>query len=164
MQERRMTKLRRGSLALVLIASWAAAGSAPVAPKDPRSSAEEGIARARTYWKALDTIGFRGVGLVAKDGKALLLEGSGGVSPTATFDIASIAKSLTAMAVLRLAGRGVLKLDDPLGRFFPDAPPDKRAITVHQLLTHTGGIGNPTGDTATGVKDRATAVRKILAS
>jgi CubicO group peptidase (beta-lactamase class C family) len=160
---------------VVLIAVLAAAATAALlaAPggarsdggsKDPRGGANGSDERARTYWKALDLIGFRGVGLVAKDGKAVLLQGSGGVSPTSTFNIASIAKSITAMAVLRLAERGKLRLDDTLIRFFPDAPADKRAITVHQLLTHTGGLGNPTGDTAIGVKDRSQAVRLILAT
>jgi CubicO group peptidase (beta-lactamase class C family) len=120
--------------------------------------------KVRAYWKALNLIGFRGVGLVAENGRTIFFEASDDVAPRATFDIASIAKSITAVAVLRLAQQGKLKLDDPLSRFFPDAPADKRVITVHQLLTHTGGLGNPTGDTAEGVKDRAKAVRMILAT
>jgi hypothetical protein len=32
---------------------------------------------------------------------------------------------------------------DSLQRFFPDAPPDKRNITLHQLMTHTSGIEDP---------------------
>jgi CubicO group peptidase (beta-lactamase class C family) len=122
------------------------------------------VAEAQAFWKALGPIGFRGVALVAQDGKPVLFEGAGGVSETATFDLASIAKAITAIATLRLADRGKLKMVDPLSRFFPDTPQDKRAITVHQLLTHTGGIGNPTGDTAYGVHDRAEAVRMILAT
>jgi CubicO group peptidase (beta-lactamase class C family) len=122
------------------------------------------VEAAGRYWRSLAAVGFRGVGLVARDGRVLLLEGSGGLSPQATFDVASIAKPLTAVAVLRVARRGALGLEDPLSRFFPDAPADKRAITVHQLLTHTGGIGNSTGDTASGVKDRGAAVRMILAT
>src|SRR6185295_5654960 len=117
------------------------------------------VDRARAFWNALDLIGFRGVGLVAKDGKPLLWEGSCGLSRTATFDIASIAKSITATAVLRLAQRGKLRLDDDLEHFFKDAPADKRSITVHQLLTHTSGLGNSDGDTATGIKERDAAVR-----
>lgn len=160
---------------LVLFAAFAAAatlagapgvvdGSRGVIAKNPGSVRESQADRARAYWKTLGLIGFRGVGLVAKDGKAVLLEGAGGVTPTATFNLASIAKSITAIAVLRLAHRGKLGFDDTLDRFFPDAPADKRAITVHQLLTHTGGLGNPTGDTAEGIKDRGKAVRMILAT
>lgn len=57
------------------------------------------------------------------------------------FDVASMGKILvTAPLILRLAGEGVIALEDPLTRFFPDVPPDKAAITVRQLLTHTSGI------------------------
>jgi CubicO group peptidase (beta-lactamase class C family) len=164
---------------LHLAAAAAAAGAVPPPPaasaaarpaagavpgSDAPSARDLHVDAVKRYWQSLAAVGFRGVGLVARGGRVLLLEGSGGVSPQATFDIASIAKSLTAVAVLRAAQRGALSLDDPLSRFFPDAPADKRGITVHQLLTHTGGIGNSTGDTATGVKDRTEAVRMILAT
>ncbi|HVT15180.1 MAG TPA: serine hydrolase domain-containing protein [Thermoanaerobaculia bacterium] len=143
-------------------AAWPAGGAGSARGATPASDIQvEGAGR---YWKALAAIGFRGVGLVARDGRLLLLEGSGGVSPQASFDIASIAKSLTAVAVLRVARRGELSLDDPLTRFFPEAPADKRTITVHQLLTHTAGIGIATGDTAAGVRKRGEAVRMILAT
>ncbi len=126
----------------------------------------EGIsaARIRNYWKSLDLIGFRGVGLVEREGQELFFESAGGVAPTATFDIASIAKSITAVAILRLASHDKLRLDDSLEHFFPGAPPDKKAITIHQLLTHTGGVANQRGDTAMGVRDRGEAVRMILAT
>ena len=57
------------------------------------------------------------------------------------FDVASMGKILvTAPLILRLVGEGAVDLEDPLTRFFPDVPPDKTAITVRQLLTHTSGI------------------------
>lgn len=118
----------------------------------------------RRYWSDLQLVGFRGVGLVEENGKSVFLEGSGGVSPDAVFNVASFAKSITAIAVLRLARQGRLHMEDTLRRFFQDAPADKSAITIHQLLTHTSGMGNPTLDTAMGVRDRAEAVRMILAT
>jgi CubicO group peptidase (beta-lactamase class C family) len=129
-----------------------------------RPAEEISAARIRNYWKSLDLIGFRGVGLVEREGKELFFESARGVASTATFDIASIAKSITAVAILRLASRDKLRLEDSLEHFFPGAPPDKKAITVHQLLTHTGGVGNQSGDTAMGVRDRGEAVRMILAT
>jgi len=170
-----------GACHLAATAAAAAAAAAAVLPPPAAPAAARPVAEAVSgsiapparaiqvdaasrYWKSLSAVGFRGVGLVAQGGRILLLEGSGGVPSQATFDIASIAKALTAVAVLHVAQRGALSLDDPLGRFFPDAPADKRAITVHQLLTHTAGIGNSTGDTALGVKDRTQAVRMILST
>ena len=36
--------------------------------------------------------------------------------------------------------QGKLKTTDPIAKFFPNAPADKKAITLHQLLTHTAGL------------------------
>jgi CubicO group peptidase (beta-lactamase class C family) len=152
-------------LALALEASVACVGSSGRAsPPPPSAAPHPNDSELHSFWEALNQLGFRGVGLVARDRKVLLLAGSGGISPTATFNIASIAKPFTALAVTRLAHRGAISFNDPLARFFPTAPPDKRRITVHQLLTHTSGLGNPNGDTASGIKDRGEAVRMILAT
>jgi CubicO group peptidase (beta-lactamase class C family) len=92
--------------------------------------------------------GFSGVVLVARDGRILLEQGYG-VPDAATgraldagslWDWASIAKQFTAAAVLKLVDRQLLSLDDPLPRHWPDVPPDKRGITVRQLLNHTSGL------------------------
>lgn len=61
------------------------------------------------------------------------------------FDIGSLTKQFTAAAVLALVEQGRLRLDAPLADFFPEAPADKRAITVHQLLSHTSGLSDETG-------------------
>ncbi|HUG29471.1 MAG TPA: serine hydrolase domain-containing protein [Candidatus Limnocylindria bacterium] len=60
------------------------------------------------------------------------------------FEIGSISKSLTAIAVLRAAERGRLELHDPVHRLLPwfRAGPRTAGITIHHLLTHTGGIPN----------------------
>ncbi len=53
----------------------------------------------------------------------------------------SMTKTLTAIAVLQLAERGSLRLDDK-ARSYVEHPYDAR-ITVRQLLTHTAGLPNP---------------------
>jgi CubicO group peptidase (beta-lactamase class C family) len=59
------------------------------------------------------------------------------------FDLASVTKILsTTMIALRYLEEGRLRLTDAVGDFFPEAPEDKRGITVEQLMTHTGGIGD----------------------
>lgn len=60
----------------------------------------------------------------------------------ALFDGGSLTKLFTAAAVFKLVENGKLKLDDRLGDIFPDIAPDKRAITVAQLLAHRSGIPN----------------------
>ena len=92
--------------------------------------------------------GFHGSALVSKGGTVLLRKGYGmadrenGVPYDATtvFSIGSITKQFTASAILKLEMQGKLRVEDPIGKFFPSAPDDKRAITLHQLLTHTSGL------------------------
>jgi CubicO group peptidase (beta-lactamase class C family) len=77
------------------------------------------------------------------------------------FWIGSITKSFTAAAVLVLAHRRALSLDDSLSAFFPETPPDKRRVTIRQLLTHTAGLGSTY--TGAGRSSRDATVRAILA-
>jgi D-aminopeptidase len=53
--------------------------------------------------------------------------------------IASVTKSFTCAAVLRLAAEGKLTLEDPIGRWIPELHPEQRRPTLRQLMTHTGG-------------------------
>lgn len=57
------------------------------------------------------------------------------------FQIASVSKPFTAVAILWLAEHGKLKVEDPLAKFIPDYPNGDK-ITIHHLLTHTSGIPN----------------------
>ena len=56
------------------------------------------------------------------------------------FDLGSITKTFTAIAVLRLQVEGKLNLGDSIGRYLDDVPDDKRPITIEQLLRHTSGL------------------------
>ncbi|ABU57053.1 MULTISPECIES: serine hydrolase [Roseiflexus] len=68
------------------------------------------------------------------------LEQNTAISIATNFRLASVSKQFTAAAVLRLAERGALSLDEPIVRFFESAPAFWRQITVHHLLTHTSGL------------------------
>lgn len=58
----------------------------------------------------------------------------------ARYDSWSIAKSVTAMAAGRAITRGLLDVDDRIGRYVPEAEGRHRSITVGQLLTMTTGL------------------------
>ena len=58
------------------------------------------------------------------------------------FQIASVSKQFTAAAVLVLAERGHLSVSDAAARWFPGGPDGWESVTVHQLLTHTSGLGH----------------------
>lgn len=104
-------------------------------------------AQAQIAFEKLRAEGFSGAVAVRKGGRAIYSAAAGeaaaGVpfsAETTVIDIASISKPVTAMAVLKLAEVGKLRLDDTLGRWFPEAPPDKLPITIRQLLSHSSGI------------------------
>jgi D-alanyl-D-alanine carboxypeptidase len=95
---------------------------------------------------------FSGAALVAKDGRVLFSHAYGLADrkrqvPNTTqtrFRIGSMNKMFTAVAVLQLVEAGKLKLTAPLGTYLPDYPNHQVAtrVTIHQLLTHTGGTGD----------------------
>ncbi len=87
--------------------------------------------------------------LVVQNGKVALRKGYGlarldtraPITPTTTFRMASVSKQFTAMAVLLLAERGKLNLNDSLSRFFPQFNPAVgNRIRLRHLLTHTAGL------------------------
>ena len=62
------------------------------------------------------------------------------VTDETIFESGSLGKMFTATAVMLQVQDGKLSLADPLTKFFPDAPPAWRGITVRNLLNHTSGI------------------------
>lgn len=82
------------------------------------------------------------------------LENKTDASSKSDFRIASMSKSFTAMAILKLRDEGKLRLDDPISRYIPEAKnmkpltKDAPAITIRMLLTHSAGYpeDNPWGD------------------
>lgn len=69
------------------------------------------------------------------------------VTAETIFQSGSMGKQFTAAAVMMLAEDGKLALNDPLSRFFPDAPDAWKQITVRHLLTHTSGLPDYTQGT-----------------
>ncbi|GIH78044.1 serine hydrolase domain-containing protein [Planobispora longispora] len=72
--------------------------------------------------------------------------GGGRLRPGDAFRTASVTKTFTAVAALRLVEQGRLRLDDPIGRHLDPALMKKirygSRITLRQLLEHTSGIAD----------------------
>jgi len=100
-------------------------------------------------------------GIIVDD--TLVIAGSHGLAnieknipatPKSVFRIASMTKSFTAMAILRLRDRGKVDLDAPASRYLPELRKlplltrDAPSITLRHLLTHGAGFpeDNPWGD------------------
>lgn len=63
------------------------------------------------------------------------------VTAETQFCIASVSKQFAAVALMQLAERGQLSLDDPLAKFFPEFKADfYKRITLRHILSHTSGI------------------------
>lgn len=67
------------------------------------------------------------------------------LTTSTVFDLASVSKQFTAIAVLRLAQDGALALTDPLARHLPALPGWAASVTLDDLLHHTSGIPDYTG-------------------
>ncbi len=97
--------------------------------------------------------GYSGSVLLAMNGKILLKNGYGMADTEKVvpfkadtiFDIGSLTKQFTAACILKLEMEGKLNVDDPLSKFFDTAPEDKKALTLHQFLTHTAGMPDGLG-------------------
>ena len=92
---------------------------------------------------------FNGSILVAKDGNIVYEKYAGFENPqikkdslgiSSAFHLASVSKTFTAMAVLKLWEEGRLSIEDTLGKYFPNFP--YPGITVKMLLSHRSGLPN----------------------
>ncbi len=88
--------------------------------------------------------------LVIQDGKTVLAQGFGlanvelqvPVKPETVFQSGSVGKQFTATAIMMLVEDGKVGLDDPLTKYFHDAPQAWNDVTVRELLSHTAGFGD----------------------
>ncbi len=87
--------------------------------------------------------------LVAKNGEIIYEQYSGfrnprahkdSITPNTPFHLASVSKTITAMAVLKLAEDGLIALEDSLPAYFPNFP--SRGVTIKTLLNHRSGLPN----------------------
>ena len=87
---------------------------------------------------------------VIKDGHIIYEHGYGmanmelgvAISPQSVFDIGSVSKQITAMAILLLAQEHKLSLDDDVRKYLPEIPDYGSKITLRHMLHHTSGLRN----------------------
>jgi CubicO group peptidase (beta-lactamase class C family) len=102
--------------------------------------------------KLADADFFSGTVLLAKDGKPVFAKAYGVANKDfnapnrvdTKFNLGSMNKMFTAVAIAQLVERGKLSFDDPLAKFLPEFPTkeDAAKIKIKHLLTHTSGLGN----------------------
>ena len=114
-----------------------------------------------------------GVGLaIVENGKIVYAHGYG-VRDVATgrkvdgntqFAVGSVTKSFTALGIMRLVDKGLVRLDTPVIKYLPElrlkTPEATRTVTVRNLLTHTSGLSRDD----TGLLDPNFTVARVIAS
>lgn len=86
-----------------------------------------------------DTLVMKGYGLAS-------LEAHRPATASTVYRIGSITKQFTSAAIMRLAEKGKLSLDDDMSKYLPDFPLQGNKVTIRQLLNHTSGIHSYTAD------------------
>lgn len=94
-----------------------------------------------------DKNGPGGVFMVAKNGKSIYKKAFGkanieldvDLTTENVFQLGSMTKQFTAIAILMLEEQGKISTKDTITKYIPDYP-NGNNITIHHLLTHTSGI------------------------
>ena len=129
----------------------------------PAVSQSELVARMTTSLDSLSKAGqFSGVAVLAKNGVPVFQHAYGmanrerGIANNTetAFNLGSINKAFTQIAILQLRAAGKLDLDSTVAKYWPDYPNQEVAqkITIRQLLRHTSGIGGNIFDPPAGGK------------
>jgi CubicO group peptidase (beta-lactamase class C family) len=154
--------MRFGSLAAVTVAALIVAAPAMAQEAAPAPQAQvfaklsdaEAIHRveavidemkARPEFVGLSVAVARGDRVLVDRGAGIAdLEWNAPADESARFRIGSVTKQFTAAAIMKLAERGKLTLDDPLAKFVPQFDTAGHTATIRQLLNQTSGIPNYT--------------------
>lgn len=98
------------------------------------------------------TAAFSGAVLIAHNGRVVIKQAWGDAdsasnlpnTPETQFNLGSMNKMFTAVAILQLVNQGKLELDAPIAKYWPDYPNRDLAsrVTVRELLDHTAGTGD----------------------
>lgn len=98
--------------------------------------------------KQYEQYGFSGAMMVEKNDKVVYQQGFGYANDerrykhdkNTRFDLGSVTKHITAVAILKLEAQGRLKISDKIGDYFDKLSDAKANITIAQLLNHTSGL------------------------
>lgn len=164
-----LRKFSLGSVCLVLVLGVACAASKDsTTPPDPMmltTAKPKDLTQVATAIDALaaDSLTANGPGvavLILKDNQILHAKGYGfsniktktPITPDTRFDLASVSKQMTVIAILKLMEQGKLDIDHPISDYLPEFRNLKldRPVSIRHLLNHTSGLDDYTGSSWTG--------------
>lgn len=152
--------------------AFAQSQSASQSPSNalPVEKAEDGTGqKIQTYFDSLVADNkLSGAVVVAKNGVAIASKAAGiankvtnaQINLDTKFNVGSLNKMFTGVAITQLAQQGKLDFKDPIIKHLPDYPNKEVAekVTIHQLLTHTSGMGTYINDKYRAERSKLTTV------
>jgi methyl acetate hydrolase len=148
------------TVAFVLAAAAAVASLAAQTPTQALRFTDAGKAALTAQMNGAVKLGYApAIVEIVVDRDGALYRGSAGLPMNAIFNIASMTKPVTSVAIMMLAEQGKLKIDDPVSKYLDgyanlqviskfnpgdatyEPRPAKTVMTIKQLLAHTSGIG-----------------------
>src|SRR6185369_10294442 len=165
-------KLLKTAVSVIALTTLSAALPAAQGPAKVLGISDAGkAALAKQMAEAVGRGDTPGVAELVVDRQGILFEGAAGkadvaknvpMRANAIFNIASMTKPVTSVAIMMLMEQGKLKLDDPVSKYLDgydklqvvtkfndkdgtyETRPAKRPMTIRHLLSHTSGVGYTT--------------------
>ncbi len=146
--------MRNGSInALSVLTLFFGVATAAGCQTSAARSSQDIVAELRGHVERLaQADSFSGAVLIAKDGKTLWSEAYGVADKNfdvpnkidTKFNLGSMNKMFTAVAIAQLVERGVLSFDDPVSKWLPNALKGDAGekVRIKHLLSHTSGLGS----------------------
>lgn len=141
------TMTARSALLTTALLTGSVAQTAPPSPQVDSQALDRFVAQEMKNYDV------PGVSLaIVQQGKIVYVQGYGvrdlvsrrPVNPDTQFAIGSVTKSFTALGMMRLVDRGLIRLDTPVIHYLPEfklaSPEATKAVTIRNLLTHTSGL------------------------
>jgi CubicO group peptidase (beta-lactamase class C family) len=130
-------------LGVIVIACIAACSSPAKKISDPLVASIDSVMQS-----VVDTARFNGNVLVARNGKVIYKKSFGPsnfytgemLNDSSLFELASVSKAFTAMAIMILKEQGRLSYEDDVTKYLPELP--YKGMTIRHFLTHTSGIAD----------------------
>ena len=146
-----MTSIRRAVLVLVCAVAPAALAQTPSPTPTPTPvpappPVARAAARLQETWRSHGSPAVSAA--VASGGRIVFSAGAGyadleslaPASGATVYDIGSVSKIQTAVAILQLVEKGRVRLEDDIRAYVPAFPDKGKPITIQHLMTHTSGI------------------------
>jgi len=141
-----MTLVRRAALVLVCFASAALGQSPTPTPVAAPPAVARAAARLQETWRSH---GSPGISAAVSDGGRIVFSGGAGYADLESlapatgetvYDIGSVSKVQTAVAIMQLVEKGKVRLEDDIRTYVPGFPDKGARISIRNLMTHTSGI------------------------